>query len=347
MVIEMNVKNSYVAPWVLPNESFPVHCVWEPCSSLAKICIKIPKHYTLVDTLNFDAYVENSDPYRMFIKSECLKSDNYFGIILKYSEVNFAIEKKDDIEITFLNDRNEKLKSVILETRIIRPVLELIDYPVEVTINDNTNLKDLITIEILHKGFGTADLNVSVFHGGTDNIAKPNSLFAQVLKQTIIKIRDMGEQIEENTALIEINEFTESIVEGLLKSKFPEDLPFELEKEDIENIKQILNDKTKRAMIYRIIQEYLRPLLLTALLYYSEKHPEEDIKFADGKVAAVIKNRVEELTVNITYTDSCKNKYTTLCAKIRVLDKRSDNKAKNTIDVPINLVWKRDTLKLE
>ncbi len=85
---------------------------------------------------------------------------------------------------------------------------------------------------------------------------------------------------------------------------------------------------------------------MTALLYYSEKHPEEDIKLVDGKVVATIKDKVDELTIVIRYTDSFDNEYEPLIANIRVLDSRSED-ARRELDLPVNLSWKKDILKLE
>ncbi len=86
--------------------------------------------------------------------------------------------------------------------------------------------------------------------------------------------------------------------------------------------------------------------MLAALLYYAERHPAEDIKLVDGKVVATIKDKVDELTIRITYFDSFENIYPPLTAKIKVFDKRNQEKIRD-FDVPINIKWKKEILNLE
>ncbi len=342
----MKFVNNYVAPWVLPNQPFPIHCVWEPEKKLAKIMIEIPKRYKLVDTLNFSVFEADKKTNHMIINSSELKSNNYFGLILRYKVIDFLVEKRDDVKISFLDTEGVLLHTLILQTRIIRPKIELINYPKEITVTDLVNPKNLIQLELLHKGFGAANLEVKVLQSGFD-ITKSDSLYNQVLQDTVLKILKICEDNPEIQEPVEIDDLlTRTVAETLFKSEFQEHLPFKLDKNEIERLKEIFNDKTKKEAIYRTVYASLRPLLLTALLYYSEKHPEEDIKLIDGKVVATIGEKIDELNIVIRYTDSYDNEYEPLIAKIAVIDKRSTEKMR-TLDVPINLSWKKDILKLE
>jgi len=341
----MKIINSYVAPWVLPNQPFPIHCVWEPEQKLAKIMIEVPKRYKLVDTLNFTIFEADKKTNQMIVNASELKSNNYFGIILRYKGINFPIEKRDEVVISFFDSNERLMKTLSLQTRIIRPKIELLSYPREITVTDMMNPRNLIKLELLHRGFGTANLDIEVLHSGS-NITKNDSLYFQVLQDTIVKILKICDENVEMPESIEIDDLlTRTVAESLFKSELQENLPFKIDKTQMKKLKEIFNDKTKKEAIYRTVYASLRPLLLTALLYYSEKHPAEDIKLIDGKVVATIRDRVDELTILIKYTDSFENKYEPLVAKITVIDKRSTENVCE-LDVPINLSWKKDVLKL-
>jgi len=343
----MKFINTYIAPWVLPKQVFPIHCVWKPQRDLSRIEVIIPKGYELADTLNFTEYRFNKIDNTITINAADLKSNNYFGVILRYPHIIQDIEKRDGVLINFIGSQKEKsLSKLTLETRIIRPKLELLRFPKEIIIADNTNPKDLIKLEILHKGFGTANLSLEVMHSGVD-ISKTKSLYFQVLKETIERILKIYEEPLESQMIVDIDDhLLKDIADNLFKAPFQENLPFELSKEDKELLREILKDESKKEAVYRVVYSSLRSLLFAALLYYGDRHPVEDIKVIDGKVVATMKERIDELNVRVSYYDSFENEYPPLEAKIRVLDRRSFDKPRD-FEAPINIVWKKDVMNLE
>lgn len=345
----MEFLNEYIAPWVLPKQAIPVHCVWVPDENLKRIKITIPDGYALTDTLNFTQYDYYKKTKTVSISTDNLKSDNYFGIVLTYPKIIEDIEKRDEVTIYFLDAENDSLGKSVFHTRIVRPKLELLRFPKEIVVTDTTKPKDLINLEILHKGFGTANLNIDVIHSDK-NISRVDSLYLDVLrdlfKRIYTSIND-HEEIETIDDLKSNEEVLRETARVLLDQSVGRNLPFEFDEQQLDEVIKILRDETQRVRIYGILHSSLRSLLLAALLYYSERHPEEDVKLLYGQIVADLTKRIDELTIKICYYDSIWNKYPAIEAKIRVIDKRAFKDSQDQFEAPINIVWKRDLLKLE
>jgi hypothetical protein len=321
--------------------------VWKPEKALSKIVATIPQGYKLHETLNFVNYAFDDAKNTISVDVKDLKSNNYFGIILKHRGIIEEVEQRDAVIIDFQGAKGISLKTTTLYTRIVRPKLEFMNFPREIVVTNSTNLKNLITLEVLHKGFGTANTTTEVMHSG-DFISKSDSLYFKVLKETLERISRIYEEPLELKGEIEPldDELIRKIADDIFKSPTRENLPFELDKEETELLKEIMKDKSKQEEVYRVVYASLRSLVLAALLYYGEKHPLEDIKMIDGKVVATIKEKTDELLIRIRYFDSAENEYPPIEDKIKVLDRRDPEKQKE-FETPINIIWKKDTLNLE
>lgn len=325
-----------------------MHCVWTPEENLRRIKLTIPENYNLSDTLNFTEYDFDETSRTISISIDNLKSNNYFGVILTYPNIIEDIEKRDEVTVYYLDAEDNVLDKLIFRTRIVRPKLELLHVPKEILIRDNTNPKDLINLEVLHRGFGTAYLSMNVTHSGTD-ISKVDSIYFDVLRNVFEKI--LSSSIgEEEGVLFDDFEVDEEILkktaEKILRQSDRGGLPFDLDEEQIEEVVKILKDETRMETVYRIIYSSLRSILLAALLYYGEKHPEEDIKLLYGQTAADMKNKIDELDITMNYYDSMLNDYPPLEAKIKVLDMRTLKDTPYVFKAPINIRWKKDVLEL-
>lgn len=344
---KMEIVNAYIAPWVLPKQAFPIHCVWKPEKDLSKIVANIPQGYKLHETLNFTNYTFDKAKSTISVDVMDLKSNNYFGIILKYLGIIDEVEQRDAVVFDFQDAKGISLKKTTLYTRIVRPKLEFVDIPKEIVVTNSSNLKNLITLQVLHKGFGTANTTTEVMHSG-DFISKSDSLYFKVLKETMKRILRIYEEPLELKGEIEPfdDELIRKIAKEILKSPTQKNLPFELDKEEIELLREIMRDKSKQDQVYRVVYSSLRSLVLAALLYYGEKHPVEDVKMIDGKVVATINKMTDELVIRIRYFDSLENEYPPIEDKVRVIDRR-DSENQKDFEAPINIIWKKDTLKLE
>jgi hypothetical protein len=337
-----------VAPWVLSKQAIPIHCVWVPEEKLKKIVIIIPSDYHLCDTLNFTQYDFDKTSNSILLSADDLKSNNYLGIVLEHPDLIEGVEKRDKVAINFLDAENKILAESTFYTRIVRPQLELLQFPKEIIVTDETNPRNLINLEILHRGFGTANLIINVTHSGAD-ISKIDSIYFDVLRGIFERVlTSVDYESLDSFDDPDIDEkLVRKIADEILSSKSVKNLPVELSEDQLKQIKEIMKEAKSREAIYRIVYSSLRSLLLAALLYYDEKHPAEDIKLLDGQIAAYLKGRIDELVVKIDYYDSLGNVYPPLEAKIKVIDNRTKKDKSGDLEAPINIIWKKDLLNLE
>jgi hypothetical protein len=339
--------NKYVAPWVLPGQAIPIHCVWVPDKELKKISLSVPNNYVLNETLNFSSYDFDESKRELVIAIENLKSNNYFGIVISHPSIMEEIEKRDEIKVKFFDESNRIIDKFSFYTRIVRPKLELVDYPKQIVVTDSTNPKKLINLEILHSGFGTANLDINVKHSDII-ISKSNSIYFDVIERVLEEINYSldAKNFPEQEDFDVNDELLRKTVSVLLREADQSELLVDLDKEELAELKKHLKDEKKRELVYRILLSNLRSLYMAALLYYSERHPQEDIKLMYGKIAADLKDMVDELLVKIIYYDSLGNKYPVIETKIGVIDLRKHKKDSQKFDAPINIRWTKKVLDL-
>lgn len=342
----MNFIDEYIAPWSLPNGTIPFHCLWDPIDTLQKICFTLPKDYELLDTLNFTSYHFDSESRVVSILSEDLKSNNYFGAVIKYNKIFDSIERSDEIIIYYLDKDDVELSNIILKTRIVRPLLiSNIEKGIQpIIINDDTNLDKLINLDILHKGFGSAYIDIYVSRMGKD-ISRFNSLYFDM-------INEMGERVssiidpdiieEDSTGIDE--DMLRTLQESLINVFHKKELPRFINKEDIEDFEKIFSEPSKREKLLGLLIQNLNTVYMTTLLWYNERNPREDVKLLYGNMAAIFSGKIDELQIKITYHDSVNNEYSPLNINLLVIDNRKTTE--DEIKIPVNIKWERDILEL-
>jgi len=346
----MEFLNQYIAPWALSKEAIPLHCVWRPEKKLYKIRFKIPDNYKIIDTLNFSEYLYDDLDNKVIIPITSLRSINYFGVVLCYPLIIDEIEKIDVINIEFLDFDENIIDELKFSSRLIRPKLKILNYTEKITVTDATSLKDLIKFEILHQGFGTANLSINVEHSGK-NISVIDSLYIDALNKIydeVLNVVSDNKSISDYLIYDNANDhILNEIANAILSESKKNMLISTISNGDMNDIIKILQDETKKEQIHRIILKNLRSLILSALLYIAEKNPVEGIKLLYGQTAADLTDKIEELNIKITYFDSMGNMYPPLEANIIVIDKRKkDRDVKKKFDAPINIVWKKETFNL-
>lgn len=342
----MIFHNTYIAPWALPNEVIPFHCVWEPEEKLSKICFQFPEDYELIDTLNFTKYECDHSNRLISINISDLKSNNYFGAVISYVKICDEIERKDDVEVKFLNNK-EIISIKKFNTRVVRPkiIIEKIEKPIR--IDDKSNLNKLINLNVTHKGFGTANIDIQVTERDK-NISKYSSIYFDMIKKIFEeiseKLSDLDDAFDDNISLNK--DMMKKIADSFLDITNEKDNPFGLSEEEINEAKEIIRDKAQQEIAYRVFLKNLSTIFLSALLYYNDRHPDDSIRLLYGNMAADITGKIEELDVTITYFDSQYNEYPKENTKIMILDNRSPENMIDTISIPINIVWKKELLEL-
>lgn len=136
----MDFINKYIAPWVLPNEVIPMHCVWVPEKNLNKIVVLIPEGYELVEPLNFTEYNFEKSSNSIIVRLNDLKSKNYFGIgdFLK----EFFIEIRIPNHFSLVN--NSRGKYSVEHFSQIFKIKPGDDFPIELDPVERKKLKEML-----------------------------------------------------------------------------------------------------------------------------------------------------------------------------------------------------------
>jgi len=343
----LNIIDEYIAPWALPHGPIPFHCLWEPIDALRKICFTLPGDYNIIENLNFSSYNFDSESRVVSILSEDLKSDNYFGAVMTYNKILETIERSDEIIISYLDKDDIELSNIILHTRVVRPLLILQDedIPAPIIIDDKTDLKKILNLDIMHKGFGTATIEVKISQMGHD-ITKYSSLYFEMMEKMYESITPLLniDSIDDVDSVGLDEEMLQTLHKKLMNVIEEDKLPNFIKKENIDDVRRLLNDPIRREKLLGILIQNINTVFMTTLLWYNDRNPREDVKLLWGNMAANLSGKIEELNIEISYQDSMNNKYGPLNMDIKVLDSRTTTT--DEIEIPININWRKDVLEL-
>lgn len=160
---ESNIENvinfeSFIGPWVLPNEEIPIHIIWNENFDFEQILVEFPSDLNFVELINA-VYSKHTDS-KIIIKKEDIKHlghgthPNFIGIIFIYNEINFeGLKQFHDIFFKFLNKNCEILKEIKLTAKIFRPRLRNMTEVQPIQLTDNKNDYS-VEINLIYEGFG-------------------------------------------------------------------------------------------------------------------------------------------------------------------------------------------------
>ena len=315
--------------------------------TLSKICFTLPRDYNIIENLNFSSYNFDSESRIVSILSEDLKSDNYFGAVMTYNKILETIERSDEIIISYLDKDDIELSNIILHTRVVRPLLILQDEDITTTIiiDDKTDLKKILNLDIMHKGFGTATIEVKISQMGHD-ITKYVSLYFEMIEKMYESITPLFDfdAIDDVDSVGIDEEMLQNLHKKLMNVIDEDKLPHFIKQENIDDARRLLNDPKRREKLLGILIQNINTVYMTTLLWYNDRNPREDVKLLWGNMAANLSGKIEELNIEISYIDSIYNKYGPLNIDIKVLDSRTSTTEK--IEIPININWRREVLEL-
>lgn len=162
---ENNINfETFVGPWVLPNEEIPVHLTWDHNFEFDKILIEFPSDLTFIELIN--ATYKTIDNSKIIIGKNEIKHlghethPNFIGIIFIYKEINFIdLKRFCDIYFNFLSKSSEIVKKIKLTAKIFRPELKNISeiQPIQLTDNENDYVVD---INLIYEGFGIVSIKL-------------------------------------------------------------------------------------------------------------------------------------------------------------------------------------------
>lgn len=343
----MDMISEYVAPWALPSEDIPIHFFWVPEPSLETIRIELPPKFSVVEVLNADEYSSGHEGTQLTIDCRALKSNNYFGMIVRSSKKHRKTLVQCPIKVSFISS-NEVLSSRILKATVVRPKLKVIDAPKKLIIDDKVNPAKLFNLTIAHFGLGTAEIEMRVVAKG-QTVSSPDSLYLEILQELCEEIlggeRKSTEEVEPLNHGFRLDErwlqaTTREIANQIQKGYIPP----EMKKEATQKVLQLLTSETERERILKAIYSRLRRLVLGALLYYMDRYPEEDIYLPYGRIRTIFRSQVKTMKVRFSYNDSMGNRYSPIQVIIEIDDRRTDKD--KIFRAPINVTWKREQLEI-
>lgn len=336
----MRVVSEFVAPWALPNEEIPVHLTWESTDTLSGIKLSVPEEFRVREIFNVKR--DNIDNEERYIPASELSTQSYFGFLVTCTKIydDFLVEK--EMVVSFLFD-NGQIERRVLRTKIVRPLIKLHKKPEKVEINDSSNLKKLFNFGVTHSGLGRAQVNLVVSRKGVA-VSHMDSLYFKILEELIKENAFIQSKydivIDEKDVEIDsqwLHDESERMVEKLQQGEFP------LERELEERVLEILKDESLKSRLTGAIYSRMRRILISRILYYLDKYPNEDIELAYGNVKTMIEPDIKELHFIFKYVDSIGNEYPDVEALIEVNDIRKDKS--KIFEAPVNVEWKSEVLE--
>lgn len=215
---ELNIENgnsfeSFIGPWVLPNEEIPAHITWDEKFDFEQIIINFPDDLDFVELLN--AVYKKITNSEIFIDKKDIKhlghgAHPYFiGIIFLNKKIDFdGLKLFRDIFFRFIDKDGQIVKNVKLTAKIFRPKLINISEIPPILLTDDK--KDYsVDINLEYRGFGFVSIKLepefnkskipfdkSIFEKVIENLEKKYIPYLETEKDPEIIENDEGFDIE-------------------------------------------------------------------------------------------------------------------------------------------------------
>lgn len=330
----LKVLSEFIAPWALSKEMIPLHIFWESESTYDLIRIHLPREFKMHECFNVDEYsIEEST---ILIKK--LKTPNYFALVISATETYDEAITRKEVIAEFLDQGEVKYRHSF-EAKIVRPLLQIAEPPKPITVKEGVDPRNLIKISLKYFGLGTAKIDVYASHRGR-TISHTEPLYYHILKRMVdqkifldTSRKEKGPAEKEGIDIDSeaLAKITETMMERIRRGIVPPDLNQEALKEFSEWTKDHANlDK-----LMKIIYSEIEHLMIGAILYYLDRHPSENVELVRGMTRTVFRSKIEEIQIEIRYTDSLKNAYKPVELAIKVDDQRKN--VEKIFEAPVNL----------
>lgn len=341
----MKIVSEYVAPWALVNEDIPIHFIWKPEPSLKTVRVKLPSEFSVVQVLNAEEYSFDPQDNQLSIDCNSLKSNNYFGLIVRSLKKYRKTLVRRPIETSFIS-HDIVLASRTINATIVRPKLRIAEAPKNLIIDDRVNPRKLFNLTVAHSGLGTAQIKTRVTTHGKI-VSSTDSLFLEILKdlfEDVLKQERAEETLEPKSHGFRLDEkWLQATTQEIERYIRKGNIPPEMRREATNRVLQLIENQKTKERVFRLIYTRLRSLLLGALLYYMDRYPEEDIDLPHGGTRTIFRSEVNKLVVRFDYMDSMNNRYSPVRAIINIDDRRT--KKDKMFQAPINVRWKREAIE--
>jgi len=327
--LKNNIQTN-IASWALPKEEIPINIKWHDRIDFDEILIKIPEDLEFREVINVEDYEEIDNLLHVYKIKEVPGVINYFGFVVISKYVFNELKSIREIEISF-HKNSSIIYEDILYAKIFRPLLEIVDYPKEIIIDDKTSQK--LPLELKYVGFGDIIINITGRIKGR-LVTKGKSFLYEIIKRLY---ESDPLQFDEKSKQITVSaEFLAQTTRDILK--ILDDIPDD-EEEIINEIKQKLaSDDNVEKTIGEILLSKIEEIVLGMIVDSIEKNPINNIKLSQSKtsVSTVLQAPIEKLELTINYQDIAGNEYSTRVLQIN-LDATQRAEKGFIINIPIKI----------
>ncbi len=332
----MELLDSYVAPWVLPNERFPLHFVWSPDDNIEGVRMTLPSGLEFESAFNAD--VVEVEPNRVRLEKQ--RPWDYLTVFLMFKRIPRALLTKKPVQIDF-HTKDKVAKSLTLTARVVRPRLQLVSAPEEIEITDKVDLSSLLNFVLRQTGFGPIQIHIEATFEG--QILTQRNLLARQIALNMITVGLLQEKPRPSTSTpaltpqVEVDEsFRKDVVEEIdriLRGDMSELLEEALGASALKGIGELLRQNGPDA-IMKFFMDSIETLAIDFLLNAIASHPGDQAELVGGPTRARIGGKIRSISLNLRYQDPVGNRYEELQVTTNVRDSRSKPVV---MTVPVNL----------
>ncbi len=311
---------SYIAPWALPREKFPFHLTWESNMGITQIDVILPEGLQFVSAYNAEAQLEgNTVHLRKSVPWD------YVTVFVSYNTLPEESVKKSDVRVT-LKRRGRVIVSTTLVATVVRPRLEILEAPTELTLTDAMDANSIFNTKLRQTGFGPVRIYVEASFRG--KVVTQRSLFARQLLRSMARsgLLDGKASVKEDKT---------SRAKASVDSQFTDDMISEidhiiregladqdLDEETIKGFRELLHEKGPEAFT-AFLKAGVERFLIDFILSLVNRFPGEQAELVGGPTRALLDTRMDSLTVTIQYEDLLGNRYGALSFNTAFKDMRS------------------------
>lgn len=325
-----NNIQTHIASWALPKEEIPINIKWHDRIDFDEILIKIPEDLEFIDIINVEIYKKTDNLLHIYKINEVKGVINYFGFVVTSKCVFNELKSIRKIEISF-HKNSSIIYEDVLYAKIFRPLLEIVNYPRKIIINDETNQE--LPLELKYIGFGDIIINITGRIGGRI-VTKGKSFLYEIIKRLY---ESDPIQVDKRSKKITVSaEFLSKTTRDILK--ILDNLTNDDEK-IMNEIKQKLDSgDDAENTLEKIMLSKIEEIVLGMIFDLIDKNPINNIKLSQGKtsVSTVLKAPIETLELTINYHDIAGNEYSTMVLQIN-LDATQKPERGFMINIPIKI----------
>lgn len=328
---------SHIVAWALPKEEIPITVRWDDAFEYTKISIFLPEDLEFREILNADVYEQRDSIVEIYKIKEIAGAPFYFGCVVSSNKIYEDLKVSREIKIIFYKDA-EILHEMILNARIFRPLLEVLECPREITLDED--IEKELPLVLKFTGFG--DIIINIF--GRINgklVTKGKSFLYEVIKRVISMENNKEEALSEIYVSPEFVVNTTKDILDMLENP-PEDIL-----ESMEELRDNINGVKLNETIEDLLQKRIEEVILGMIYDVVNKNPVNNVKLSDGEtsVSTYLEAPVETLELFVRYRDVIENEYPEILIPIK-LEIKESKKGKTRVNIPIKIErWENTPFK--